>query len=280
MQDILNEVTHYFSSKRMLGWGTSIALLVVGILVSRLLAFVVGRVAQHSTGPRQAVVIRRLAYYAFLLVAWSVVLQRLGFDLKVLLGAAGVLTVAVGFASQTSASNIISGLFLLGERPFVMGDFIQVDKIVGEVISIDLLSVRIRTYDNLAVRVPNETLLKTSFTNLTHFPIRRLDIHLGVSYHEDIEHVREVLMRVADANPLCLDEPSPVFLFNGFQESSLSVQFSVWGTRDDYWELLTSMYIAIKRAFDAEKIVIPYPQRTVHMSQAAEKPVFSVNEGD
>lgn len=280
MQDIFNELTHYFSSKRMLVWGTSIALLVVGILVSRLLAFVVGRVAQQSTGPRQAVVIRRLAYYAFLVVAWSMVLQRLGFDLKVLLGAAGVLTVAVGFASQTSASNIISGLFLLGERPFVMGDFIQVDDIVGEVISIDLLSVRIRTYDNLAVRVPNETLLKTSFTNLTHFPIRRLDIHLGVSYHEDIEHVREVLMRVADANPLCLDEPSPIFLFNGFEESSLSVQFSVWGTRDDYWHLLTSMYIAIKRAFDAEKIVIPYPQRTVHMSQRTESPVFSADDGD
>lgn len=280
MQDIIHEITHYFSSKRMLLWLTSFALLALGILLSRFLAFIVGRVAQHSTGLRQAQVLRRLAYYVFLVVTWSVVLQRLGFDLRVLLGAAGVLTVAVGFASQTSASNIISGLFLLGERPFVMGDVIQVDQIIGEVISIDLLSVRIRTYDNLAVRVPNETLLKTSFTNLTHFPIRRLDIHLGVSYREDIEHVREVLMRVAEANPLCLDEPSPIFLFNGFEESSLSVQFSVWGTRDAYWELLTSMYIAIKRAFDAEQIVIPYPQRTVHVSHGAESPVFSSDDGD
>ncbi len=280
MQDLLNEFLHYFSSKRMLLWGTSLALLVVGMLLSRLLAFIVARVAQHSTGPRQAAVLRRLSYYAFLVMTWSLVLGRLGFDLKVLLGAAGVLTVAVGFASQTSASNIISGLFLLGERPFMIGDFIQIDQIVGEVISIDLLSVRIRTYDNLAVRVPNETLLKTSFTNLTHFPIRRLDMHLGVSYREDIEHVREVLMAVGDANPLCLDEPKPVFLFNGFQESSLSVQFSVWGTRENYWDLHTSMYIDVRRAFDAEEIVIPYPQRTLHINRDGGDDVFSSDSGD
>ncbi len=280
MQDLLNEFFHYFSSKRMLLWGTSFALLMIGVMLSRLLAFIVARIAQHSTGPRQAAVLRRLSYYALLAMTWSLVLGRLGFDLKVLLGAAGVLTVAVGFASQTSASNVISGLFLLGERPFVIGDFIQIDEIVGEVISIDLLSVRIRTYDNLAVRVPNETLLKTSFTNLTHFPIRRLDIHLGVSYREDIEHVRDVLMAVGDANPLCLDEPKPIFLFNGFQESSLSVQFSVWGTRETYWDLHTSMYIAIRRAFDEEEIVIPYPQRTLHINRDDGGEIFSSYSGD
>ena len=82
--------------------------------------------------------------------------------------AAGLLTVALGFAAQTSASNLISGLFLLGERPFVVGDVIRLASgITGEVVGIDLLSVKIRTFDNLLVRVPNETLLKSELTNLT-----------------------------------------------------------------------------------------------------------------
>jgi len=90
MQDLLNEFFHYFSSKRMLLWGTSFALLMIGVMLSRLLAFIVARIAQHSTGPRQAAVLRRLSYYALLAMTWSLVLGRLGFDLKVLLGAAGL----------------------------------------------------------------------------------------------------------------------------------------------------------------------------------------------
>ncbi|MEZ4461280.1 MAG: mechanosensitive ion channel [bacterium] len=81
---------------------------------------------------------------------------------------------------------MISGLFLLGERPFVVGDTLQINDTVGEVVSIDLLSVTIRTFDNLAVRVPNETLLKTTFSEPDAFlPIRPLDILLGVAYRED-----------------------------------------------------------------------------------------------
>jgi small-conductance mechanosensitive channel len=136
-------------------------------------------------------------------------MREMGFSLAVIMGAAGVLTVAIGFASQTTASNLISGLFLIGERSFEIGDIIKVGNTTGEVLSIDALSVKLRTFDNLFVRIPNETLIKSEVTTLSRFPIRRLDLQLGVAYKEDIEQVRKVLMAVADSNPLCLDEPSP-----------------------------------------------------------------------
>ncbi|MFT6270035.1 MAG: small-conductance mechanosensitive channel [Alphaproteobacteria bacterium] len=124
-------------------------------------------------------------------------MKELGFDLSVVLGAAGIFSVAIGFASQTSASNLISGLFLMMERPFSVGDIIRVESTTGEVISIDLLSVKIRTFDNLFVRIPNESRIKTQVTTLTRFPIRRADLQIGIAYKEDIERVKEILNNVA-----------------------------------------------------------------------------------
>lgn len=276
MHDLFQEFTNYFTTKRMVLWGSTLFLFLVGLVISKALAMLVGRVAARRAGPRHAQVLQRISYYAFFVVTCAMALSRLGFDLRVLLGAAGVLTVAIGFASQTSASNVISGLFLLGERPFLIGDILQIGDTVGEVLSIDLLSVTLRTFDNLAVRVPNETLLKTTFVNLTHFPIRRTDIMLSIAYSEDIEHVREVLMRVADANPLCLDEPAPLFLFQGFADSSLSIQFSVWSVREEYLEMRNQIYVEIKKAFEIEKIEIPYPQRTLHIADEGRAPTFSM----
>ena len=185
-------------------------------------------------------------------------------DLSVLLGAAGIVTVALGFASQTSASNLISGLFLIGERPFSVGDIIKVGDTTGEVLSIDLLSVKLRTYDNLYVRLPNESLIKSEVTTLTKFPIRRLDLLIGVAYKEDINKVRDVLTVVATNNPMCLEEPKPLFIFLGFGESSIDLQFSLWTKRENFIAFKTSVQIEIKQAFDQNGIEIPFPHRTLY----------------
>jgi small-conductance mechanosensitive channel len=188
----------------------------------------------------------------------------LGVDLSILLGAAGILTVALGFASQTSASNIISGLFLLGEKPFGVGDIVRVGTTTGEVIAIDLLSVKLRTFDNLFVRIPNETMIKAEITNLQRFPIRRFDLQIGVAYKEDLDRVREVLQTVADEHPLSLDEPAPMILFTGFADSSINFQFSVWALSDNFLEIRTQIPLAVKAAFDEHNIEIPFPHRTLY----------------
>ena len=206
-------------------------------------------------------------------------LKALGFDLGVLIGAAGIISVAIGFASQTSASNIISGLFLVSERPFSIGDMIRVGSTIGEVISIDLLSVKLRTFDNLFVRIPNETLIKSEVTTLTRFPIRRIDLAIGVAYKESIKHVRKVMERVADANPICLDEPKPTFIFKGFGDSSLDMQFSVWVKRENFSELKNAIYEEIKEAFDAEGIEIPFPHQSIYTGSVTEPfPIRVVTE--
>jgi small-conductance mechanosensitive channel len=243
-----------------LGTMTKAAIVIaITIVLARLAAAGAGRLLLRAT-PQHQMLGRRTAFYAVLALGLIAALRQLGFDLSTLLGAAGIVTVALGFAAQTSASNFIAGLFLIGERPFVIGDVVRIGQTTGEVLSIDLLSIKLRTLDNLFVRVPNETVVKSEVYNLTHFPIRRVVIQLGVSYGADLAVVRRTLLEVADANPLCLDEPEPLLAVRGFGASSIDLELGIWCARQNLLEVQASMHEQIKLALERARIEIPYPQ--------------------
>ena len=268
----LNEL---FNTEMLLKLGRALALFIIGFIVAKVISrFSLQFIGKIFTAHTSQLIQRGIYYLIFILFIFSALLE-LGFNLNVLLGAASVLTVAIGFASQTSASNFISGIFLMAERSFVIGDVIKVGGTVGEVLSIDLLSVKVRTFDNLFVRLPNEALIKSEVTTLTKFPIRRLDMKIGVAYKENITKVKDILEKVAFDNPLCLEEPKPLYIFQGFEDSSLSLQFSVWAKRESFLELKNSMYEQIKNAFDEENIEIPFPHMTLYSGSNTEP--FPIN---
>lgn len=266
-------VIEYLTSPQAAAYLRAAVKILLGLGLGRLAGLGLARLLAEEDAQR-AMIIRRACFYGIAGLFAASALMELGFDLSVLLGAAGILTVALGFASQTSASNVISGLFLLGERPFAVGDIIRVGSTTGEVLSVDLLSVKLRTFDNLFVRIPNETMIKSEVTNLRRFPIRRVDLQVGVAYKEDLRDVREVLMDVADRNPLCLEEPAPLIIFQGYGDSSINHQFSVWAKTENFLDLRNSIPIEIKEAFDERDIEIPFPHRTLYTgSETAPFPV-------
>jgi small-conductance mechanosensitive channel len=262
---------NYLTTEQMYGVVRAGVTLIFGIAAAHLLRSAIGRLIEGRTSAQLVQLGRRGVYYLVLGLAFASALRELGLDLGVLLGAAGVLTVAAGFAAQTSAANLISGLFLMSERPFVVGEVIEVGGTTGEVLSVDLLSVKLRTFDNLYVRVPNETLVKAQIKNLTRHPIRRYDMQVSVGYDAKMPKVREVLMDVAKRNPLALREPRPIIIFQGFGESGVNLQFSVWTARDNYIDLRNALAEEVKEAFEREGIEIPFPHR-VMLSQAARPP--------
>lgn len=217
---------------------------------------------------QQAMLFSKLVLYSGALIILFSVLNELGFKLTHLLGAAGIVGVAVGFASQTSVSNIICGLFLITEKPFEVDDVITVGGNTGVVLSIDILSVKLRTFDNKMIRIPNETIIKSDVTNVTYFPIRRVDINVGVAYKENIGRVREVLLDVAHHNPLCLNEPEPLVVFSGFGESSIDFSLLVWAVKADWLSLKNSITEEIKNRFDEENIEIPFPHLSIYSGSA------------
>jgi small-conductance mechanosensitive channel len=244
-----------------------VILLALGLILASLASRLSRRLMNDRLTAHLQQLIRRSIFYGILALFIASAMRELGFSLAVIMGAAGVLTVAIGFASQTTASNLISGLFLIGERSFEIGDIIRVGETTGEVLSIDALSVKLRTFDNLFVRIPNESLIKSEVTTLSRFPIRRLDLKLGVAYKEDIDQVRAVLMAVADNNPLCLDEPAPLFIFTGFGDSALEIQFSVWAKRENFLNLRNNITAEIKVAFDQAGIEIPFPHLSIYTGE-------------
>ena len=245
-------------------------LVVAGLVLARLARLAVVRTFAKTLSRQQLMLLRRTVSYTVLGLFAVSALRELGFDFGVLLGAAGIVTLAVGFASQTSVSNLISGLFVVLERAVEVGDVITVDGTTGEVLSIDLLSTKLRTFDNLFIRIPNETMVKTKITNLNRFPLRRVDINVGVAYKEDLGEVVKLLKEVAYNNKLCLDEPEPVFIAQGFGGSSVDYQFSVWGKTENYLSLRNSMQTDIKKAFDAAGVEIPFPHRSLYVGSATE----------
>lgn len=262
--DVFIEFVEQLKSSYFYTLVQALLLLIVGYFISRAISsavttFVEARITKHAL-----FLLKRVVFYTLLALFAVSALKHIGIDLSLLIGAAGILTVAIGFASQTSASNLISGLFLMIERSFSIADIIKVGDVTGEVISIDLLSVKIRTFDNLFVRIPNESMIKSPVTTLTKFPIRRADLKIGIAYKEDIETVRDVLFGLAEKNVICLEEPAPLFILTGFGSSSVDIQFSVWAKRENFLALKNTMYQEIKKTFDEQGIEIPFPHLSLY----------------
>ncbi|MGB2806736.1 MAG: mechanosensitive ion channel family protein [Sedimentisphaerales bacterium] len=247
-----------------------IVLLGLGFPLLLFICTLVGKAVKKRFTPQASMLIRKGIFYFGSILLIISVLYQMGFKLTALLGAAGIAGIAIGFASQTSVSNIISGLFLISEKPFEVGDLIKVDDTKGTILSIDLLSVKLRTLDNQLVRIPNESLIKNQVTNITRFPIRRFDINIGVAYKEDVSKVRTVLLDIAQNNPYCLDEPEPLVLFLNFGDSALEFLFAVWFVKTDFFKLRNSIMQEIKERFDAEGIEIPFPHRTLYTGSVTE----------
>ncbi len=241
-------------------WRLASVSLSLGLITSWILAYLAGLLVQKRLGAGAGTLTRRLIWYPLLLLVLSNTVGILGFDVGILLGAAGLITVAFGFAAQTSAANVISGLFLLGERPFEVGDLIEVDDVIGHVVATDLLSVKLCTFENLMVRLPNEALLKSKITNLSHYPIRRIDIPLTISNRQDVNVARDALLDVARRHPLCMDEPSPLFIFEGFGRSGQQLTFCVWAVSHEFLNVRSGIQADIKSTFDALDIEMPYQQ--------------------
>jgi len=267
---VVDQLQTLFSAAGLPALIRSGMVLLVGVPITLILSRWIRLWVGKRYSPQQGMVAGKAVFYSAALIILVSVLQELGFSLTPLLGAAGILGIAVGFAAQTSVSNVISGFFLMAEQPFVVDDFVQVGENTGRILSIDMLSVKLRTFDNRFVRIPNENLIKTEFVNLTRFPIRRADIEVGVAYKEDVERVREILFQIARDHPNALMEPEPQFYFLDYGESSLDFRFGVWTQTDRFFEFKNELREEIKRRFDLADIEIPFPHRTLYTGAVTE----------
>ena len=211
-----------------------------------------------------------LTNYLILSFGFLIALSAAGIDWSKFALLAGAFGVGIGFGLQNVVNNFISGLILIFERPIKVGDTVEVGTLKGIVKRIGIRSSTIRTFDGAEVIVPNGTLIQSEVTNWTLSDrLRRIELNVGVSYGTDPNQVLKVLQKLAKDNPVVLDNPAPMILFQGFGESSLDFSFRVWTSDFDNWLTFSSdIAVEVHNALKAAGIEIPFPQRDLHLHTA------------
>lgn len=237
------------------------------ILVNRVLSKY-----QIERGTRQSV--GTIVKYVIIIAGLVSILQTNGIDLSAFGILAGALGVGIGFGLQNITNNFISGLIILFEQPIKVGDRIEVGDISGDVIKISARSTTIVTNDNISVIIPNSQFIDSQVINWSHNDRNiRFNFPVGVSYNEDPEKVKAILIEVAKANEGVLASPSPDVLFDDFADSSLNFYLRVWTSEyiNKPKVLKSQLYYEIFRRFKEQGIEIPFPQRDIHIISGGEK---------
>ncbi|QDU83193.1 Small-conductance mechanosensitive channel [Planctomycetes bacterium Pla163] len=230
----------------------------------------IGKVAHSSaiTGLLTAIV--RIAVVA---VGAVLALSVLGLKEAIfsLLAGAGVVGLALGFAFQDLAANLIAGVYLGFRRPFVIGDLIETNDIFGIVRRIDLRNTVVETFTGHHVIIPNKEVFENPVENLTATDKRRLDVPVGVAYETDLEQAVEVAEKALRQIDGVRSEPAPQLVGTGFGASSIDFEARVWFDTEsdtDYIALRTGVILALEHAFDEAAIEIPFPIRTLDLARA------------
>jgi small-conductance mechanosensitive channel len=254
----------YFNAATLERILTIVILVVVGLIIIYTIGFAIRKILPAGWSKQRKMIINRAILYTGFVVLFFIVVAELKVDLTAVFGAAGVIGIVVGIASQTSIGNIVSGFFLVSEKSFEIGDVVRLGDKSGTVYSIDLLSIKIKTFDNVLIRVPNQTVISSELINVTRFAVRRMDFNLSVAYKEDLEKVKIILQNITKKNPLCLEEPEPVIIFQNFGNSGIEILLGVWFEKENFLKVKNSVFQEIKAAFDKEGIEIPFPHVTLY----------------
>lgn len=204
-----------------------VLLLAVGMAVSFLVRRPYSRLANRFDETLATLLVRFVQVVVWLAVALTVG-DALGIDTKAILTSLGVLGLTIGFAAQDTLGNVISGFFILLDRPFVIGDLVTVDGEYGRVDAITLRSVRIVTPDGRMVAIPNRTVANAKAISYTNFPHLRLDIPVTVGTGEDLPTVRALLLVLVNGRPEFLTTPAPFVSVSRLGDYGLELVLSVW----------------------------------------------------
>lgn len=211
--------------------------------------------------------------YAGIAIAALIGISAAGIGLSNLALVAGALSLGIGFGLQNIVSNFVSGLILLAERPFKVGDWIVAGQVEGTVKRINVRATEIETFNRQTVIMPNSELINQPVSNWTHRnKLGRLDLPIGVAYGSDVKKVRDILFGLASNHPMVIKNPEPVVAFRNFGDSSLDFEVRMY-----LYDILNTVTVqndirfAIIEAFEREGIEIPFPQRDVHIRSGLER---------
>jgi small conductance mechanosensitive channel len=215
--------------------------------------------------------------YAVMVVSLVMAADQLGINVGAALAGLGVAGLALGFAAQDSVANVISGIMIFWDKPFVVGDWIRTEGNYGRVVEITLRSTRMQTNRNTYVVIPNKTVIDAVLENYSKHGELRIDVPIGIAYKEDIGRAREVLLEAVRALPDVMATPPPDVVVESLGDSSVNLLVRAWLETAEGLQRATSAVVeASKVALDAAGIQIPFPHLQLFIDDVEERVIKKV----
>lgn len=244
----------------------AIVIFVVGRWVAKILHR--GVVKGLEKAGLEAILVKFLGNIAYTLLLVFVVLaaiNQVGVQTTSLIAVLGAAGLAVGLALQGSLANFAAGVLIIIFRPYKIGDYIEGGGVAGTIEEVQIFTTILKSPDNKRIIVPNGQMMSGTVVNYSAHDTRRVDLTASVSYDDDSDHVRRVLLDILETDERVLAEPAPVVRMMSHADSSIDWVVRPWVKSSDYWPVYFDLTERIKRRFDEEGISIPFPQRDVHL---------------
>jgi len=247
--------------------------LIIGAIIM-LVGFAIARIARTIFNKYYAPVLPehtaknfgKMLYFGIIIISFLIFTTTTGIDFSGLVVAGGILGIVIGFATQSVVSNVLSGIFLLIEKPAKQGDAVELpdSNISGSFVDVGTFSTRVRKFDGTIMRIPNEKFFTSNIRVLTDSPVRRHEAVIGIAYKEDIDAAIEVLRKtITSRMPFVLHEPEPEFRVEELGDSSVNISILVWHPKQDWLKVSPILLKIAKNALDDVGIEIPFPQRVI-----------------
>jgi len=248
---------------------TGFLILFIFWLIFRSLRYLLKQTLQHAKLSLTIIeLLTKILKYFIFSLAILMMANQWGIEIVPLLSTLGVIGIAVGLAAQQTLANLISGIVILISRPFVEGDWIEVENVFGRVLKISLRSTHLITRDNLLVDYPNRIIVETKIVNHSCQETIRIRVPAGIAYKEYIPAAQQVILDVVRDDPRFLTSPAPEVVVTELAESSTNLELRVWikNTADEL-PLTDELRLKIKLALDAAGIEIPFPHRQIFIEK-------------
>ena len=261
-------------STYLVPWGIRIVSSLAIFIIGRWIIKIVVRFAERMM--RKAQIDKMLTTFlgnilnvVLLVVVAIAALDQLGIQTTSMLAVFGAAGLAIGLALKDSLANFSSGVMLIIFRPFKAGDFIEAAGTSGTVEEVRIFSTILRTGDNREIIIPNSQIYSGPIVNVSARETRRIDLVFGIGYEDDLRKAKQLIEDAFAADDRILDDPAPAVAVAELADSSVNINARPWVKTADYWAVRSNLLENIKLSFDSNGISIPYPQRDVHMHNAA-----------
>jgi small conductance mechanosensitive channel len=242
------------------------AILILGWWIAKIVRGSIQRMLRRrNADPLLVSFVGNLAYALLLAFVILASLGKLGVQTTSFVAVVGAAGLAIGFALQGALGNFAAGVLMLVFKPFKVGDYIEGAGTAGSVEEIQIFTTRLKTPDNKLVIIPNAKLTGDNITNYSAKEMRRVDMVFGVSYSDDVDKVKSLILAELSQDDRVLKDPAPTVAVLALADSSVNFAVRPWVKTSDYWGVYFDTHERLKKRMDAEGVSIPFPQRDVHL---------------